>query len=803
MKVKTRTKRILIRLLSSITIIYTILSLVGIIAGFGNRSYAADDGFNITGAIESLGVSAGLGLLMGGLPLIILNLLKLVIIAIGLLLQIIISGAFSSLESGFEWASLSDIIFAGTGDASKFLDINFFNITGSNTEPLMVFRTAIAKWYYILRLISAAILLVILIYVGIRMAISTIASEQAKYKQMLTDWITSLALLFLLHYIIMFVISINTSLVTTIGGITDDKTGSMIEAITLMMFYPGMEGIFAAIVYVVYVGQIFSFFLMYIKRMITVGFLIMIAPLITITYSIDKIGDGKAQALNTWLKELVYNILIQPFHCIIFMAFFDAIAQIINRTPLSIGAYIFAIVIMQFMKKAEEILRKIFHFEANSMSSLKESGQSIANATGTFVKTGVMAGGAVASFKAAGGIKAAKQNWKQFKLDKKNKRDFRESFNQKKKNGLLASGTSFDDYKQSDAGKAEYANIVKTNAADMKAKADAKQANKMNKSRRKYDKKNGEGAYDEMIEDRARKKFDKEHGEGSYDLTKKVAAGVDKYGRSTKTAQEAQKRINNANIKEMNAFEKEGGAGVKRTLKNGWANTGGRAYRGMKTFAGTDFGKVAIASAKDSTRIAAMIGMGAFGLGAGDLKDAISLGQAGYGFTTGLLKQSTGTLVTDSAEKAQQIAAITGQDASDPEVIQKILASITQQKQSGQLDPKAITAKLDQLEKAITSRYTNKNQGSFDANQFRLDLEAASKLGQLNSEKAISDLVEKNFGNLDNESKVNIEVEARNYINTVLMSGVATNQTTMEGAGLDVDEHDSKVIEKANNVHLS
>ena len=33
----------------------------------------------------------------------------------------------------------------------------------------------------------------------------------------------------------------------------------------------------------------------------------MISPLISITYSIDKIGDGKSQALNTWLKEFIYN----------------------------------------------------------------------------------------------------------------------------------------------------------------------------------------------------------------------------------------------------------------------------------------------------------------------------------------------------------------------------------------------------------------------------------------------------------------------------------------------------------------
>ena len=47
-----------------------------------------------------------------------------------------------------------------------------------------------------------------------------------------------------------------------------------------------------------------------------VGFLIMIAPLITVTYAIDKAGDGKAQAFSIWIKEFAVNVLIQPLHAL-------------------------------------------------------------------------------------------------------------------------------------------------------------------------------------------------------------------------------------------------------------------------------------------------------------------------------------------------------------------------------------------------------------------------------------------------------------------------------------------------------
>ncbi len=794
---KVKIKKNLVKRFNSIMIAFAILNLIGIL--FGQKSYAAIS-FPLAAAD---GVLALLSISMAGIPLIIINVIKLVIIIIGFVLQSIISGAYSSLEGSLEWAGLSDIIFAGSDNASRFLDVNFFDLS-SGTNALITFRTAIAKWYYILRLISAAILLVILIYVGIRMAISTIASEQAKYKQMLTDWLVSLALLFLLHYIIIFIIQVNSSLVKALGSILGNKdcTGSMMAEVAGNMLLPGIVGIFSAIIYAVFVGQIFSFFLLYIKRMITVGFLIMIAPLITITYSIDKMGDGKAQALNAWLKELTYNILIQPFHCVIFLSFFDAMAKIISNQTYTIGAYVFAIVVMQFVKKAEDTLRKIFHFQANSMSSLKESGQSIGNATGTFVKTSMKVGGAIATFQAAGGMKAVKQSWKKYEADRRDNRELKKSFNQQKQEGTLSSDTTFEDYKQSDEGKAELAKIQQINAAEMKAKADQERNRKIDKIRRIYNKKHDGDDYDTMIEDKARKAYDKANGAGAYDHMKNMASKVDKYGRPTKTAQKAQSILDAENAKAHNAFINEGGAGIKRSLKNGWANTGGRVYKNMRKFANSDYGKVLGAAIKDSTRVAAAIGMGAFGYGMDDFSDAMSIGQVGYGLATGFLKNSTRTLVKDSTEKTQQIATLMGQDPSDLTVVQNILAQIKAEKQAGALDPKAITAKLDQLENTITSLYSDRTKGHLDFTQFRAELQAAAISGKLNATQ-MERLIEQQFANFDNNDKENIKASATNYINTVLMAGVATNQTTLEKAGLDVDEHDTKVVNRAEKTTFS
>lgn len=73
---------------------------------------------------------------------------------------------------------------------------------------------------------------------------------------------------------------------------------------------------------------------MYFKRFLSVGFLIIISPLITITYSIDKAGDGKAQAFGTWLREMVFNIFIQIIHAVIYIVFIFSAAEIAKQIPL-------------------------------------------------------------------------------------------------------------------------------------------------------------------------------------------------------------------------------------------------------------------------------------------------------------------------------------------------------------------------------------------------------------------------------------------------------------------------------------
>ncbi len=281
--------------------------------------------------------------------------------------------------------SIFDILFTRV----KILEINFFEFSNGGDSLVDQFRINVAAWFYIIRNVSAAILLVILIYIGIRMAISTIASDRAIYKRMLVDWAASLGLIFILNYIIIFVIEVNNAIVNALAeslGDGSELTATMNAfADKGMELFGGVPSIVCTIIFVMLIWQTAALFFSYFNRMLKVAFLIIISPLISLTYSIDKIGDGKAQALEAWLKEFVYTILIQPFHCAIYMSListaFDALIDLGGFSELSktLGVGIFSIVCVIFTREAEKILRKIFGFKDDNNSTSLVAGAAVAS----------------------------------------------------------------------------------------------------------------------------------------------------------------------------------------------------------------------------------------------------------------------------------------------------------------------------------------------------------------------------------------------------------------------------------------
>lgn len=377
-------KKKLKKVLICILILFTLNNFfVGSLSGTMNCVYAADAGNVVEGTINVL-FNTVVGLLTWPL--------RIVALGVGMAFNKLTAAvAYIENDDTQAFASITpfDILF----NKVKLVDINFFDIGEDEDSILYKFRTAIALWYYTMRTLASAILLCVLIYVGIRMALSTVTPEQkASYQKMLVDWVVSIAIIFLMQYIILFTIYVNDSLVSAIEGIGEsiDISSSIDSLAAQGTKAMSVDAIAATVVFCMLVFQTFALFISYFNRMLKLAFLIIISPLITLTYAMDKMGDGKAQALNTWLKEFIFTVLIQPFHCIIYMTFgnvaFILLVDTGSGTLKAIACAIIAIICINFIKEGEKIVRKIFNFQDDDKQTSLAAGMAVATVAASKAK---------------------------------------------------------------------------------------------------------------------------------------------------------------------------------------------------------------------------------------------------------------------------------------------------------------------------------------------------------------------------------------------------------------------------------
>ena len=154
----------------------------------------------------------------------------------------------------------------------------------------------------------------------------------------------------------------------------------------------------ALTVYTVY----FAF--VYLKRLLMLAFFTMIAPLVALTYPLDKIRDGKAQAFNYWFKEYMFYALLQPMHMLLYTVFVSSALSVAANNLL------YAIVALAFIVPAEKIVKQMFGIKGNTESTLGGfAGGALAHnlglaASGTALnaETGEIVAGAVPPAGAAG-----------------------------------------------------------------------------------------------------------------------------------------------------------------------------------------------------------------------------------------------------------------------------------------------------------------------------------------------------------------------------------------------------------------
>ena len=322
----------------------------------GQAGKTSSNQFDILEDKSLLGAAVGLfGFVLSVLPMLAEILLS------------FLGGFMITSQATNGYFTIEKVVFNQIG----LFDANFFNfdptyvagdLTVTVPSYIQTAKENIAKFYYVIRYIAIALSLLTLIYVGIRMAIASVAEQQAKYKKMFVGWVESVIILFLIQYIISAMFFLNKVLVdgcwqiykslNAAGGINFEEN-LIISTFSAFQKISGVGVIYLTVSLWVLAFVHVKFFWLYIKRFFMTGFLIVVAPLITVTYPIDKAGDGKAQAFQAWMRELALTCMIQPIHCVIYMVFNETAGEISKVAP------VLALILLVLISYAENIVRKI------------------------------------------------------------------------------------------------------------------------------------------------------------------------------------------------------------------------------------------------------------------------------------------------------------------------------------------------------------------------------------------------------------------------------------------------------------
>lgn len=293
------------------------------------------------------------------------------------------------------------------------LDVNFLNpndytavqddsqsATKASESSATFLRETIASWYVGFRNIAIVALLTVLVFLGIKMVLGSV-EEKAKYKESLRDWVVALCLVFFIHFIMSGILMITqkvTDLFSQASGdiivqVTDDrdeaqaakeqadeavangadrntvntstsgiKFSENLMGLVRLRVQSANAGVAGAyfIMYFVLIGYTVMFTFTYFRRFLYMAFLTMIAPLVAITYPIDKIGDGNAQAFTMWFREYIMNAMMQPLHLVLYTALVSSATNLVVQNP------IYALVAIGFLIPAEKFVKSMFGFNKAS-----------------------------------------------------------------------------------------------------------------------------------------------------------------------------------------------------------------------------------------------------------------------------------------------------------------------------------------------------------------------------------------------------------------------------------------------------
>lgn len=282
------------------------------------------------------------------------------------------------------------------------LDPNFTSpASGSITYAI---KNIVLQTYNSFEAIAIAAFAIAAMVMGIRLALTVIATEKAKYKQAISKWVGGIAILFFLKYIIAGTFYLNEQIVDAVaynesglnyeihifeaipwfgssigalisGTAIEEATSPSIHGYTGIVISNLLEGVggnvFSSIVAFIIIGQTIAIIIMYFKRLFYAIFLGLIGPLIIAVDTVNKSMGMQSKIFSNWIKEFTITVFMQSLHAVFLTVILQIIAAVKSSTLVGPAEGIVVIILTTALVKFEKSLKGLFGIRNGMMGDIK------------------------------------------------------------------------------------------------------------------------------------------------------------------------------------------------------------------------------------------------------------------------------------------------------------------------------------------------------------------------------------------------------------------------------------------------
>jgi len=321
---------------------------------------------------------------------------------------------------------------------------NFFRLTYFDSSPrglagqMVGFVSTIYQMFRYVALIGFVVAIAVL---AVKMIMASIGKKKQQYKESLKAWLIGLVLLIVGHWIMIYTIYFSELLVDVIVKVKDgvmnlglaleqggNGTFDLVSAFSSAVGAAGAAAwgmalviiwaIGAIVAIVIFIGMNLKIVKVYLERVIIVGVLIMIFPLVTVLYAFEKGGIKKGSTFESWLRTFIDQVFIQPVHALTLLGVCVALNAISNVgiTAIPIVGMILVLMVLNTMFTIENVIKRVFAINGASLGApVNPMGAAMA---GVGMAAPMIRGGNKAFKNAANGLKAKNPNasgWQVFK----------------------------------------------------------------------------------------------------------------------------------------------------------------------------------------------------------------------------------------------------------------------------------------------------------------------------------------------------------------------------------------------------